>query len=264
MGDGGAADVRRVATVVAGLPRPLLVAFDVDGTLAPIVDDPAAARVPVATRRLLERIASGPDVHVALVTGRDGASVDAVSGGLATWRAVSHGRVVLAPDQAAEAARLAPEDEARLTAFRRWAEREAVPQGGRIEDKDGAVAVHARVLAQRDPARAEALLDDARTRAEAEGLHVRMGRAVCEAEVEAGDKGTALARLLEATGAQGVFYAGDDLTDVPALALAVDSGGVGVFVRSSEREPPARVSATLDGTDAVVDLLGELARHLAP
>ncbi|MAC25785.1 MAG: trehalose-phosphatase, partial [Myxococcales bacterium] len=35
------------------LPRPLLVGLDVDGTLAPIVADPAAARIPEATQQLL-------------------------------------------------------------------------------------------------------------------------------------------------------------------------------------------------------------------
>src|SRR5881392_4108374 len=45
--------------------------FDVDGTLAPIVDDPLAATVPEATRRELRRLA-GRYALVAVVSGRPG------------------------------------------------------------------------------------------------------------------------------------------------------------------------------------------------
>jgi trehalose 6-phosphate phosphatase len=218
--------------------------------------------VPEAVRRALATLNAVPDVNVALVTGRDAASVDAVAGSAPVWRAVSHGRTVLAPDDPAQEAPWNAAQRARLAAFRRWAEQEAVPEGARLEDKDGAVAVHARSLAERDSGRAEDLLERARARADAEGLHVRMGRAVCEAELEAGDKGTALAKLQEATGAAGTFYAGDDLTDAPAIARAMDTGGLGVFVRSPERQAPERVSAVVDGTDAVASLIDALVARL--
>lgn len=264
MSSSAATEAGALADRAAALPRPLLLAFDVDGTLAPIVDDPAAARIPEGTRDLLEALGALPDVHVALVTGRDAASVDRVAGHSAVWRAVSHGRTVLAPDERAGGATWTAEQQSRLDAFRRWAEGHAVPEGARIEDKDGAVAVHTRVLAQRDPARAEAVLQQACDRATSGGLHVRMGRAVCEAEVESGDKGTAVAKLMAATGARGVVYAGDDLTDEPAIDRAVAAEGLGLFVGSAEREPPPQASAVVDGTEGVVALLRALRASLAP
>src|SRR2546422_779101 len=47
-----------------------LVAFDVDGTLAPIVSRPDGARVPAATLRLLRRAVRLPRVTVAVVSAR--------------------------------------------------------------------------------------------------------------------------------------------------------------------------------------------------
>ncbi|MFW6049821.1 MAG: trehalose-phosphatase [Myxococcota bacterium] len=251
-------DLEALAERIARLDRPTLVALDVDGTLAPIVDDPAAARVPDGTRALLERIGAVPKVHVALVTGRDGESLHVVAGGLRVWRAVSHGRVVLGPSEQPRGMALSEAAEGRLEAFRAWAEAEAVPRGARIEDKDGAVAVHVRALSQSDPAEAEAVLEQARGRAEREGLHPRLGRAVCEAEIEPGDKATALDKLMRATAAVGVVYAGDDLTDFPAIRLAVERGGLGLFVASGERQPPPEATATLRGPQGLVALLRAL------
>lgn len=252
-----------IAERIAKLGRPLLVALDVDGSLAPIVDDPSEARVPEATRALLERLEAVPQVHVALVTGRDARSLRSVVGPVHVWRAVSHGRVVLGPRESHAQAPLPPAEAKRLAAFEEWARGEAGSEGARIEVKDGAIAVHVRELAQRDAPAAEALLRRARERAEQEGLVARTGRAVCEAEVEAGDKGSALAKLIEATGAAGVVYAGDDLTDLPAIRLAVERGGVGIFVASGERKAPSEASVTVGGTSALTALLHHLADRLA-
>ncbi|MFW5876106.1 MAG: trehalose-phosphatase [Myxococcota bacterium] len=253
---------RSIAERVAALGRPLLVALDVDGTLAPIVDDPEAARVPETTRSLLEQLEAAGGVHVALVTGRDAASLESLAGPLRVWRAVSHGRVVLSPGEPAKPAELSSEARTRLDAMREWAQRVAVPGGARVEEKDGAVAVHVRELAQRDPAAAEALLEQARAEAERRGLHARLGRAVCEAEVEPGDKATALQKLLDATGAAGVAYAGDDLTDFPAIRLATRRGGIGIFIASGERQPPAEATDTLPGPERIPPLLEALLQAL--
>jgi trehalose 6-phosphate phosphatase len=44
--------------------------LDFDGTLAPIVDDPGAARAPERTLRLLESLAASPQVTIAVISGR--------------------------------------------------------------------------------------------------------------------------------------------------------------------------------------------------
>ncbi|MBC7639582.1 MAG: trehalose-phosphatase, partial [Rhodoferax sp.] len=59
--------------------RPLLVALDFDGVLAPIVEQPEAARALPGTDELLERLAAIDGVHVALVSGRALTSLRAVA-----------------------------------------------------------------------------------------------------------------------------------------------------------------------------------------
>lgn len=54
---------------VAGARRPFLIATDLDGTLAPIVEQPAEARVPPATLAVLDRLTTV--ARVAVITGRD-------------------------------------------------------------------------------------------------------------------------------------------------------------------------------------------------
>jgi len=240
---------------IAALPAPRLLALDVDGTLAPIVDDPAAARVPPETRALLAALADAEGVVLALVTGRDADSLEALCP-LPVWRAVEHGRVVLAPGARSSEVPLDPGLAAALEAFA--ADALARFPAAHLETKPRSRAVHVRGLEG-----GEAILAEAKELAERHGLHPRLGRAVLEAEAETGDKGTALATLAERTGAASLIYAGDDLTDLPAIAVAA-SRGVGLFVRSEERnEVPPETTGSLDVVEAVRAWLAALVRKLA-
>jgi trehalose 6-phosphate phosphatase len=256
--DQGRAVDRWVARVLA-LPRPLLLAFDMDGTLAPIVDVPEAARVPRASVGALRSLADRRGMRVALVTGRDAAGLQRMIRLPEAWRAVEHGRVILPPGIARPAQRLTAVQRARLEAYRGWAETTLVPLGAQLERKATSLGVHTRTLAQRDPAAARHVLDLAARRATRHGLHPRRGRAVLEAEIEAGDKGAALLALYRKTRARGVFYAGDDLTDLPAIRQAVALGGIGLFVRSAERpRTPRGASGSLRGAEEVGALIAGL------
>lgn len=249
----------RWAREIALRPRPLLLALDVDGTLAPIEEDPAAARVPAETLAVLTRLAEVDGLDLALVTGRDEAALERVApiGGL--WRLVEHGRVRLSPDGSGGAPPLSPEASAALAAFGAEAERRFVPRGARVERKASSRGVHVRGLAARDPAAADGILAEAEALAREHGLEPRRGRSVLEAEVEPGDKGRALRALHRELGAPSVVYAGDDLTDGPALAYARAEGGVALFVASPERpSPPVEVSEVLAGTAEVLRLLEAL------
>lgn len=251
-----------VATIVA-LPRPLLLGFDVDGTLAPIVDDPDAAAVPAEVQGGLRRLARLQGVTLALVTGRDRASLSRMARVPGAYRAVEHGRVVIAPGERPRAPGLSRQDRQRLLSFSQWVTQELAPLGAELEVKPQSRGVHVRRLARRAPKRAQALLHKAMVRARAEGLHVREGRAVMEAELSPGDKGVALRALAKASGARAVVYAGDDVTDIPALRAAGDLGGFGIFVRSRERpRKPTGVSKSVSGTDAIAALVAELAVQL--
>lgn len=259
---------RRVDAIVARvveLPRPLLVAFDVDGTLAPIVPRPEDASVPAETRAWLRKLAGLPKVEVALVTGRDARALAKILRAPQLWRAIEHGRRVLAPNEKPSRLALTPSQKKSLDAFRAWAEANVVPEGASLEEKEGALAVHVRDLEARDPKRAKASLRAARTTAARLGLLPRDGRAVLEAEVESGDKGKALEKLIRSTRARSVLYAGDDLTDLPAIRFAVEKGGEGIFVRSPERpRTPKGASAALASSDEVPLLLRALVEALAP
>ncbi len=59
----------KVQPRIAGAPR-LLIALDFDGTLSPIVKHHADARLPLETKRLLQRLSRRRGVEVAIVSGR--------------------------------------------------------------------------------------------------------------------------------------------------------------------------------------------------
>ena len=232
-------------TGVAGR-RPLLVASDYDGVLAPLVGDPSAAVPTPGTGEALARVAAADGVTVALVSGRGVEDLRRVSGFTGPYRWVgSHGAEYggplageLAGRRDALADRLAP-----LVA--------AVP-GARLEVKPASVAVHVRQVA--DPA-AAALLASADAAADA-SLTKKPGKAVLELAVTDADKGSAVTRLRGELGAAAVVYLGDDRTDEDVFAtLGPDDAGIKV----GEGETAARHRvADPASVVAVLRLLGDL------
>src|SRR4051794_40503039 len=95
----------RIGSAGSGVPRALrdalaeiavrsrlLVALDFDGTLAPVVDDPAKARALPESRAAAERLVALPGTRVALVSGRSIESLEEVAGmGDDTLLVGSHG-----------------------------------------------------------------------------------------------------------------------------------------------------------------------------
>ena len=161
-------------------PASALFATDYDGTLAPIVDDPAEAMPAPGAVEALTRLA-GRVGTVAVITGR--AAADAVSlGGLAAvpglivlghygaqrWQA----GVLSAPS-------VPPGVQAVREALPGLLAELAAPEGTSVEDKGTALAVHTRRTA--DPAAALALLRQPLGRlAEQAKLTVEPGRLVIE------------------------------------------------------------------------------------
>ncbi len=258
-----AARAARLAERIAHLPRPLLLAFDVDGTLAPIVDDPAGARVPRANLRMLDALRGVPRIHVALVTGRDARSLARVARVAGVWRVVEHGRIVVAPGARLRRQPLTATERARLRAFERWARARAQPLGAVIEHKPESRSVHVREFARRSPTRAKRLLAEAVRIARDVGLMPRLGRGFVEAEVRSADKADAVAQIARTARARAVLYIGDDRTDANAIRLAGKLGGLGIFVRSDERpRAPCGASVVLDGPDEVALVLQHLVGRL--
>lgn len=241
------------------LERPLLVALDVDGTLSPIVRDPDMAEIPAKTLSTLEALSEAPGIELALITGRDLDSLARMEQLDGIWRAVEHGGLVLAPGEAPVPRALDERQRGALRRFRDWVEAHA--SDAFIEHKPQAIAVHVRAIASDDPDRAARLLREAEELAQRLGLHVRRGKAVREAEAVHYDKGSALREVFERSGASCVFFAGDDLTDFPAIEFAARHG-LGAFVCSDEQKGRPPASATLlQSVGELAGLLGQLAGH---
>ncbi|HEY6513924.1 MAG TPA: trehalose-phosphatase [Burkholderiaceae bacterium] len=189
--------------------RPLL-AFDFDGTLAPIVARPSQARVPITTLRRLHRLTQ--QLPLAVISGRTVADLRSRLGFEPAHVVGSHG----AEDpQHGER----PEWHAALDGVRdrlRGAGAELRQAGVSVEDKGASLALHYRLAPDR--AAAAALIDRLLEAADPD-LHVFGGKMVVNVVAEAADdKAAALRRLAQRADAQAVLYLGDDVNDESVFA----------------------------------------------
>ena len=249
-------------------PGRALIALDFDGTLAPIVTDPGAARPHPAVLPALRRLA--PIVGtLAIITGRPAANAvelggfDGIPGliviGHHGWERWQAGELSSPPPPPGVA--LA---RARLPGVLADA---GAPDGTWVEDKSHALVVHTRRTA--DPTGAQQLLTGPlATLAEAAGLDCKPGRLVIELRARGIDKGTALTALVAERDPGAVLFAGDDLGDLPAFAAirAMRAAGrYGVTVCSSSGEVTAlsgEADLVVDGPEGVAALLASLADAL--
>ena len=240
--------------------------FDVDGTLAPIVQRAEDAHVPQDSSLLLARL-SRRYVRVACISGRSAADVRRLVGVGGIAYAGSHGAELLEPNAAAP--RIAPE-------FQRWepevkafvGERDTPDLRSlrvRIEDKGPIMTFHWRGAPDDDAARAR--VGELAAEAEAEGLWTHWGRKVLEIRPPVPvDKGQAVRELMDES-VRAALYAGDDKTDLDgfaALAALVEEGrlerAVRVGVRSEEGpcEIVQNADVVVDGIEGMQSVLAEL------
>jgi trehalose 6-phosphate phosphatase len=239
--------------------------LDFDGTLSPIVDDPEAARPLPGVVELLGSLAARY-AAVALISGRPAGWLAEHAGapgvrylGLYGLQEVRDGQVWVNPRlEAARPAVVAAYEDLRKSGTIRHS-------GAHLEDKEYAVAVHTRRVA--DPQRWAAPIDQAaRQIADRHGLEVVPGKLVWELRPTVhSDKGDAVRRVVAESGARSVVVAGDDLGDLPAFAaaaqLAAEGGeGLRVAVRSAEAPPTLLADADLvvEGPPGLRDLLERL------
>ena len=230
----------------------LLVCIDFDGTLAPIVEDPAQARALPESVNALLTLAGLPDTTAAVVSGRALRDLAELSGLPPQVQLVgSHGSefeagFVAALDDAASQRR-----RDLLVAVRTVVK--GIP-GVLLEEKPTGVAVHVRRATRPDAAavlaslrRGPALLD---------GIFATEGHEVLELSVVQSDKGHAIDLLRERSGASAAIFVGDDVTDERAFVRLTDSD-VGVKVGAGDTAAAYRVSAP----DQVALLLALLAQE---
>jgi len=191
--------------------------LDLDGTLAPLVDQPDRARVPAATRRTLRRLrASG--AQVVLVSGRSIGDVRRIARLTADAILGDHGARIWCGGSIRP---WLPADRARLTRMSRSLAPELEGCGGvRLERKDRSLAIHLRLTRSRSQEaipRIVALLRGA-------GLRVLRGHRVIDGQLPGVDKGRAVRRWLRThPDTDAVLYAGDDTTDRDAFRVLTGS-----------------------------------------
>jgi trehalose 6-phosphate phosphatase len=256
-----------LAAIVAD-PGRALIALDFDGTLAPIVSEPSAARPHPDVLPALRRLATGVGT-LAIITGRP-AQVAVKLGGFAgipglivigqhgfeRWQ----GGQLSSPPSPPEVAMA----RARLPAVLAAA---GAPEGTRVEDKGPALVVHVRNTA--DPQAALARLTGPLTEFATEtGLDSKPGRMVIELRPPGINKGTALTELIAERDPAAILFAGDDIGDLPAfeaVRVAREDGREGVTVCSASDEVTAlaeHADLVLDGPKEVAALLAALAEAL--
>lgn len=244
----------------------LLLALDFDGTLAPIVPNPTDSRPVPGTVQTLTTLAGG-GAQIAVITGRDAATVLRLSGLDAVPRLIVEGLYGAETWQDGELR--SPDTPGAITALRERLP--AIVAGGPdervwIEDKRLSLVVHGRL--SDDP---EAALDPLRepiVRLAAElGLEVHAGRGVIELRLPGFDKAGALHRLIEQMRPRTVLFAGDDLGDLPAFAAVRElraAGNVAWSVGVSSPEVPELAEAAdalVDGPPGVLALLAAIAQR---
>jgi trehalose 6-phosphate phosphatase len=248
-------------------PDRTAILLDIDGTLAPIVELAADARVPEPTRQLLARVARRYAV-VACVSGRRASEARAmVSIGSISYLG-SHGAELLRAGWTE--ARIDPSIEEWARRIQEFAREADTPdlrrRRVRIENKGPIVAFHWRGAPDEDAARSA--VDALAARAKEVGLHTHWGRKVLEIRPPIRfDKGAGIASFLEEFELQNAMYVGDDVTDVDAfkgLTKLVEEGRLERAVRvgvASDETPPdveAEADCTVQGTAGVRELLAAL------
>ncbi|TWS24401.1 trehalose-phosphatase [Tsukamurella sputi] len=230
----------------------VLVATDYDGVVAPIVSDPAAAFPLPGTVAALEALAALPGVTVALVSGRDRATLGRLSGAAAPLVTVgSHGAEWEDGFEGVLSADLVALREAVLADLTAIAGR--FP-GAAVEPKPLGGALHVRNVV--DPSAGPLALDEARRGPAARsGVHATDGKAVLELTVLDASKGRALSVLREREGADGVLYLGDDVTDEKAFAVLTGAEDVSVKVGDGATAARFRVGGPADARAVFEQLL---------
>jgi trehalose 6-phosphate phosphatase len=248
-------------------PERAVVGLDFDGTLAPIVADPAAARPHPDAAAALARVAAAVDL-VAIVTGRPARFVVEAAGMADVPDLVVLGHYGL--ERWADGVLRAPEPPPGVAAVRRAlpALLERVAPGAVVEDKGASLAVHTR-RAPDPPGLLAALRAPLAGLAEDNGLVVEPGRFVLELRPPGIDKGAAVRALVDQRPPSCLVFAGDDLGDLAAFD-AVDSlrahGVAGLLVCSGSEEVPelaGRADLVVAGPDGVIELLDAIAAELS-
>ncbi len=251
-----------------------VVGLDMDGTLSPIVDDPALAHIHPDAPEALVDVARAVRA-VAIITGRPARQALALGGldevgatiggegrelfvfgqyGHERWSSTN--RRVVSPRPPAGLGRFAAELPAVL--------RRAGSESAFVEHKGLGVAVHTRRMPDPPGALAQ-LLPPVVELAQRHGLTIEPGRNVVEVRAPGVDKGAAVHTLAQELDAGAFLFAGDDLGDLKAFTAVTelrDEGLATLLVCSSSEEESALrelADVVVPGPEGVLALLHGIA-----
>lgn len=250
-------ELRRALSTVARVPR-LLVASDYDGTIAPIVSDPAKAYPHGESVRALRALAGLSGTTAAVISGRALRDLAALSRLPVEVQLIgSHGSefdvgFVHAIDN--DAKQLLREV---VTALNTIA---AEHPGVAVETKPASVALHVRNAAPEVGRRA--LQHVRQGPACWVGIQVTEGKAVIELAVVPTDKGSALSTVRHQESASAAVFFGDDVTDEKAFRV-LSGPDIGIKVGEGESLAKYRVDSTEAVSHALAYLLEERRTWLA-
>jgi trehalose 6-phosphate phosphatase len=248
-------------------PERTAILLDIDGTLAPIVEEPSRAHVPEETRQLLIAIARRYGV-VACVSGRRASEARAMVAIGSISYLGNHGAELLRAGWTESQLDPRLEDwSRRMRDFGRGVDMPDMRRRHvRLEDKGAILAFHWRGAPDEEAARAA--IDAIAARAQAAGFRTHWGRKVLEVRPPVQfDKGAGVTALLDGLDIGAVMYVGDDVTDLDAfraIARLAEEGRVSVALRVGVRsdEGPHEIVEQADivvqGTRGVRELLSAL------
>lgn len=242
-----------VADEAVALSRPLLVAFDVDGVLAPIVSHAAdAALLPGILDALIELSARVP---VGVVSGRASENLERFGFPETFMVAGSHGAerrgVPLAPLSIAEARRL---DRLHMLAVRAATE---AGRGAWVESKPTSVVLHVR---EADPEASKAAVDVLTNLASlVAGAQVKAGHSVVELATRPATKAAAIAAMRLDVPPSSVVFVGDDVTDEDVFTTLTNDD-LGIRIGTGETAATRR----LGGPGDVLTFIRRLLTSIPP
>lgn len=233
--------------------RRSLLAFDIDGTLAPIVARPWDARIP---DEIQARLAATTAIRtVAVITGRAIADAKTMLAFSPRYLIGNHGAEGV-PGFEAASATYARDCSQWLEVLRGEAEGWRATPGITLEDKAYSIAFHYRHAQPREVA-----LQLVERRAASLEPRPRLVHGNCVLNLvpeEAPHKGDALRALLAHSGCERSLYVGDDLTDEDVFRLKLPS----VLSVGIDPAPGSAADLFLPDQSEVVTLLDEIAKMM--
>ncbi|MFC5432275.1 trehalose-phosphatase [Microbacterium suwonense] len=218
-------------TAIARTPV-LLVALDFDGTASPLVPEPMKARAIPEIADVVARLAAMPDTEVAYVSGRSLVHLREIAEHAEDSPVIlagSHGAQYWFPGEGeADVVESAQDRDLRESLYAELEPLLTQYPGVELERKTFGVGIHGRPAEPAVERAAFAAVDEVLARRAAHWRR-RTGDRILEFSSRDEGKDAAIGMLRDRTGATGILFAGDDVTDEDALrALGPDDLGVRV------------------------------------